>query len=274
MMQVKTPRPDHPTPPGARQPRPPRWPCWPAWCCCIWLRELWLAPTGRGTLLVLTVPPLLLCVRGMRLHRMYTFRWLSLLIWLYVALASLRATTETGLPRTLAVLELLLCGAAVHDLRALHPAPAAQCGAAGGNACASCTGDCAFMNNTAGRLQAAVGASPCADEGDRSAWEVDWRRRWRGKALAVVRPCSTEEVAAVMRLCAQHGTAVVPQGGNTGLVGGGVPDDSGTQVLLSLQRLNRVREIDAANLTLTAEAGCVLQALARGRAAPRACCCR
>jgi len=72
-------------------------------------RELWLAPTGRGTLLVLTLPPLLLCVRGMLLHRMYTFRWLSLLIWLYVALAALRATTETGLPRTLAVLELLLC---------------------------------------------------------------------------------------------------------------------------------------------------------------------
>lgn len=74
------------------------------------LRELWLAPTGRGTLIVLTVPPLLLCVRGLWLHRMYTFRWLSLLIWLYVALAALRATTETGLPRTLAVLELLLCG--------------------------------------------------------------------------------------------------------------------------------------------------------------------
>ncbi len=74
------------------------------------LRELWLAPTGRGTLVVLTVPPLLLCVRGLWLHRMYTFRWLSLLIWMYVALAALRATTETGLPRALAVLELLLCG--------------------------------------------------------------------------------------------------------------------------------------------------------------------
>ena len=72
-------------------------------------RELWLAPTGRGTLLVLTLPPLLLCVRGMLLHRMYTFRWLSLLIWLYVALAALRATTEIGLPRALAGLELLLC---------------------------------------------------------------------------------------------------------------------------------------------------------------------
>ena len=110
-------------------------------------------------------------------------------------------------------------------------------------------------------LRATLGAAHVLTEGDRSAWEVDWRRRWRGKALAVVRPGSTEEVAAVVRLCVQHGTAVVPQGGNTGLVGGGVPDDSGTQVLLSLQRLNRVREIDAANLTLTAEAGCVLQVL-------------
>jgi len=95
--------------------------------------------------------------------------------------------------------------------------------------------------------------------GDLSAWEQDWRRRWHGRALAVVRPGSTAEVAAVLRLCAAHGVAVVPQGGNTGLVGGGVPDDSGTQVLLSLQRLNRVRGIDSANLSLTAEAGCVLQ---------------
>ena len=73
------------------------------------LRELWLAPTGRGTLLVLTVPPLLLCVRGMWLHRMLTFRWLSLLVWLYVALAALRATTEAGVSRTLAVVELVVC---------------------------------------------------------------------------------------------------------------------------------------------------------------------
>ena len=70
-------------------------------------------------------------------------------------------------------------------------------------------------------------------DGDLSAWEVDWRKRWRGKALAVVRPGNTAEVAAVVRACAAHGTAIVPQGGNTGLVGGGVPDASGTQVLLS-----------------------------------------
>jgi FAD/FMN-containing dehydrogenase len=110
-------------------------------------------------------------------------------------------------------------------------------------------------------LRDAVGEAQVLHEGDLSAYELDWRRRWRGRALAVVRPGSTAEVAAVVRLCAAHGVAIVPQGGNTGLVGGGVPDASGTQVLLSLQRLNRLRGIDAANLTLTAEAGCVLQAL-------------
>ena len=109
------------------------------------------------------------------------------------------------------------------------------------------------------RLRASVGAAQVLTEGDLSAWELDWRRRWRGKALAVVRPGSTAEVADVVRLCAAHGVGLVPQGGNTGLVGGGVPDASGTQVLLSLQRMNRVRHVDAANLTLTAEAGCVLQ---------------
>ena len=70
----------------------------------------------------------------------------------------------------------------------------------------------------------------------------------------------------MVRACAAHGASVVPQGGNTGLVGGGVPDASGTQVLLSLTRLNRVRGIDAANLTMTAEAGCVLQAVQQAAA--------
>jgi len=110
-------------------------------------------------------------------------------------------------------------------------------------------------------LRGTVGAAHVLTEGDLSAWELDWRKRWRGKALAVVRPGSTAEVAAVVRACAAAGAAIVPQGGNTGLVGGGVPDASGRQVLLSLQRLNRVREIDEANLTITADAGCVLQAL-------------
>jgi FAD/FMN-containing dehydrogenase len=108
-------------------------------------------------------------------------------------------------------------------------------------------------------LRAAVGDAHVLQGGDLGAYERDWRKRWHGRALAVVRPGSTTEVAAVLRACARHGAAVVPQGGNTGLVGGSVPDDSGTQVLLNLGRLNRVRAIDAANLTMTVEAGCVLQ---------------
>ena len=115
--------------------------------------------------------------------------------------------------------------------------------------------------NLIAQLQAAVGATHVLSSGDLSAFELDWRRRWHGKALAVVRPGCTEEVAAVVKLCAAAGAAIVPQGGNTGLVGGGVPDGTGTQVLLSLQRLNRIRAIDTANLTITADAGCVLQAL-------------
>ena len=110
-------------------------------------------------------------------------------------------------------------------------------------------------------LRAAVGAANVLTDGDLSAWELDWRRRWQGKALAVVRPGSSTEVAAVVRACAAQGTSLVAQGGNTGMVGGGVPDASGTQVLLSLQRLNRVRRLDADNLTLTVEAGAVLQAV-------------
>ena len=96
---------------------------------------------------------------------------------------------------------------------------------------------------------------------DLSAWELDWRKRIRGRALAVVRPGNTQEVAAVVKACAAAGTAIVPQGGNTGLVVGGVPDDSGTQIVLSLGRMHAVRAIDPANLTITVEAGCVLQNL-------------
>ena len=110
-------------------------------------------------------------------------------------------------------------------------------------------------------LRAAVGAAQVLTDGDLSAYESDWRKRYHGKALAVVRPGTTDEVAAVVRACARHGTSIVAQGGNTGLVGGSVPDASGTQVLLCLARMKRVREIDAANSTLTADAGCILQSL-------------
>jgi FAD/FMN-containing dehydrogenase len=116
-------------------------------------------------------------------------------------------------------------------------------------------------------LRAIVGPANVLTDGDLAGYEQDWRKRYRGKALAVVRPGSTDEVAQVVAACARHGTAIVPQGGNTGLVGGGVPDDSGTQVLLTLSRMDRVRSIDAANLTMTVEAGCVLQSVQEAAAA-------
>jgi FAD/FMN-containing dehydrogenase len=117
------------------------------------------------------------------------------------------------------------------------------------------------MNALIEQLRGVVGAANVLTDGDLSAWEMDWRKRSRGKALAVVRPASTGEVAAVVRACAAAGTPIVPQGGNTGLVVGGVPDASGREVVLSLTRMNKVRAIDPANLTVTVDAGCVLQNL-------------
>ncbi|MGA8784747.1 MAG: FAD-binding oxidoreductase [Polaromonas sp.] len=98
-------------------------------------------------------------------------------------------------------------------------------------------------------------------DGDLSAYTQDWRKRAHGQALAVVRPAATAEVAAIVKACNAAGVSLVPQGGNTGLAVGSVPDESGTQVVLSLQRMNAVRAIDAANLTVTVEAGCILQSL-------------
>ena len=96
---------------------------------------------------------------------------------------------------------------------------------------------------------------------DLRAYEQDWRKREHGKSLAVVRPASTPEVAAVVKACTAAGVSIVPQGGNTGMVVGSTPDASGTQVVLSLQRMNQVRTLDGANLTVTVDAGCVLQAI-------------
>ena len=79
-----------------------------------------------------------------------------------------------------------------------------------------------------------------------------------GQALAVVRPASTQEVAEILRLCNETGTALVPQGGNTGLVGGQVPDGTGRAILLSLNRMDRLREVDLASNTMIVEAGMTL----------------
>ncbi len=117
------------------------------------------------------------------------------------------------------------------------------------------------MNALPDTLRAIVGAAHVLTQGDLGAYEQDWRQRARGKALAVVRPGDTAQTAAVVKACAAAGAAIVPQGGNTGLSVGSTPDASGTQVLLSLSRMNAVRALDAANLTITVQAGCVLQSL-------------
>jgi FAD/FMN-containing dehydrogenase len=90
---------------------------------------------------------------------------------------------------------------------------------------------------------------------DTAPFLLDWRKRHAGRAIAVVQPSEVAEVAALVRWCAEHRVPLVPQGGNTGLTGGSVPDDSGRAVVLSLARMNRVRAIDPVNNTLTVEAG-------------------
>ena len=104
-----------------------------------------------------------------------------------------------------------------------------------------------------------------ADPREQAAYLVEQRDLWHGKTPLVLRPGSTEEVAAILKLANETGTAIVPQGGNTGLVGGQVPDESGSQIVLSLKRLDRIRELDATSNTMTCEAGVVL-ATAQGAA--------
>ena len=105
---------------------------------------------------------------------------------------------------------------------------------------------------------------------DTAAYLTDWRRRYSGATCAVLRPGTTDEVAALVRLAASHRVALVPQGGNTGLVGGATPDTSGKQAVISLARLTRVRAVDTTNNTITVEAGVVLADVqARAREAGR-----
>jgi len=109
------------------------------------------------------------------------------------------------------------------------------------------------------RLGAIVGPHGLVtDRADMAPYLTDWREIYEGRALAVVRPGSTEEVAAVVKLCAETRTPIVPQGGNTGMCGAATPDVSGKAIVLALGRMNRIVEVDALNNTMTVEAGCVL----------------
>ncbi len=115
------------------------------------------------------------------------------------------------------------------------------------------------MNLVAQLKQIAGDANVLVDAADMAPYLTDWRKRYTGSAQAVVRPGTTDEVAQVVRACVAARAPIVPQGGNTGLVGGGTPDASGRAVVMSLVRINRVRTLDTANDAITVEAGCVLQ---------------
>jgi FAD/FMN-containing dehydrogenase len=108
-------------------------------------------------------------------------------------------------------------------------------------------------------LKSIVGASNCLfEDGDTRAYTTDYRRVFHGKALAVVRPADTLEVSKVMAYCHAERIPIVPQGGNTSLMGGAVPDAAGSTVVLSLSRLNNVRQVDVVNDTMVVEAGVTL----------------
>ncbi len=120
------------------------------------------------------------------------------------------------------------------------------------------------------QLQDIVGAEQVLTGEEMTPYLVDWRGRYRGQALAVLRPASTEEVAAIVKVCAASKTPIVPSGGNTSMCGGATPDETGRAVVICLARLNKVRSIDTDNDTITVEAGCILQSVQEAaRAADR-----
>lgn len=110
------------------------------------------------------------------------------------------------------------------------------------------------------RLKSIVGPKGwTTDPIDLESSSTEWRGVVYGSTPIVISPASTEEVSAVVRACADADVAVVPQGGNTGMCAGAVPDESGTQIVLSLARMNHIRHVDADNFSMEVEAGCILQ---------------
>jgi FAD/FMN-containing dehydrogenase len=111
------------------------------------------------------------------------------------------------------------------------------------------------------RLRARLGErGVLTDPADTAPYCEDWRRLNRGRTPAVLRPATVEEVAEAVRLCAERGAPIVPQGGNTSMVGGAAVSEDGDQIILSLSRMNRVRAIDPVDMTMEIEAGVTLKA--------------
>lgn len=109
------------------------------------------------------------------------------------------------------------------------------------------------------QLQAIVGLkNVLTDPNDMTGYLIEWRDKYIGKARAIVLPKTTQEVSEVVKLCAASKIPMVPQGGNTSLVGGSIPFDHGDEVVISLKRMNQIRDVDLDGSTLTVEAGCIL----------------
>src|SRR5919108_2320872 len=110
------------------------------------------------------------------------------------------------------------------------------------------------MTDFIDKLRAIVGERGLiTDDQGKHPYLTDWRENYLGAALAVVRPATTEEVAAVVKLCIAEKVAIVPQGGNTGMSGGGTPHEQGREIVLSLTRMNRILEVDTIGYTMTVE---------------------
>jgi FAD/FMN-containing dehydrogenase len=108
-------------------------------------------------------------------------------------------------------------------------------------------------------LRAAFSGKLITDADEKAPFLIDWRKTWRGTAIAVAQPDSVDDVAKIVRWCAANDVRIVPQGGNTGQSGGSVPPTDGHNIILSLTRLNKVRAVDPLNNTVTVDAGCILQ---------------
>src|SRR5579864_1363167 len=123
------------------------------------------------------------------------------------------------------------------------------------------------IDETLARIKEVVGSKGWIDDpSGMRPYLVETRGLYHGAARLVVRPASTAEVSAIVRLCTAVRIPIVPQGGNTGLCGGAVPDENGRAILLNLGRMDRIRSIDPLDFTVTAEAGCVLADLHRAAA--------
>ena len=234
--------------------------------CLAW-EWSWAPLKPGGTWLALKALPLVFGVPGLIKRRLYTYRWWRLVVWLYFIEGVVRAYSDVGDSARLASLEtalsVLIFMACAGHVRARFKASLSESN--GEHSSAPNTSrelSTARAQQLIDQLKTILGAEQVLTPPlDLSAYEQDWRKRAKGRALCVVRPASTQEVSAVVKACASLGVSIVPQGGNTGLVVGSIPDESGEQVLLSLQRMKAVRAVHTDNLSIEVEAGCVLAQL-------------